>query len=171
MKKTNILATTTLAGTLLFNGVNASQANASENISPQQAEENVKNFVTNNKNYNLIDETEFRHMPDKWSDFNKPNNTYKIDVGEKYRQLPSFLYVKKDNGDIYDANGNLLKKGLVSSESISQNDEQISRVTDSTVHSLPETGEKSNSDLVTVVASVLLATGSLLIFRKTFKSK
>ena len=36
---------------------------------------------------------------------------------------------------------------------------------------LPETGEQSNSGLVTVIASVLLAAGSLLIVRKTSKSK
>ena len=36
---------------------------------------------------------------------------------------------------------------------------------------LPETGEESNSGLVTIVASVLLATGSLLAFRRTSNSK
>lgn len=36
---------------------------------------------------------------------------------------------------------------------------------------LPETGEQSNSGLVTVIASVLLAAGSLLTFRRVSKSK
>lgn len=41
----------------------------------------------------------------------------------------------------------------------------------SATNALPETGEQSNSGLVTVIASVLLAAGSLLIVRKTSKSK
>nr|WP_228452090.1 LPXTG cell wall anchor domain-containing protein [Staphylococcus hominis] len=36
---------------------------------------------------------------------------------------------------------------------------------------MPETGEQSNSGLVTIVASVLLAAGSLLAFRRTSNSK
>ena len=35
---------------------------------------------------------------------------------------------------------------------------------------LPEKGEQSNSGLITVIASVLLAVGSLLTFKKTSKS-
>ena len=41
----------------------------------------------------------------------------------------------------------------------------------STAQALPETGEQSNSGLVTIVASVLLAAGSLLAFRRTSNSK
>ncbi|MBA6432797.1 LPXTG cell wall anchor domain-containing protein [Pseudomonas aeruginosa] len=35
---------------------------------------------------------------------------------------------------------------------------------------LPETGESSNTTILTIVASVLLAAGSLLVFRRTSKS-
>lgn len=41
----------------------------------------------------------------------------------------------------------------------------------STAQALPETGGQSNSGLVTIVASVLLAAGSLLAFRRTSNSK
>ena len=40
-----------------------------------------------------------------------------------------------------------------------------------TTQALPETGEQSNSGLITIVASVLLAAGSLLAFRRTSNSK
>lgn len=40
-----------------------------------------------------------------------------------------------------------------------------------TTKALPETGEQSNSGLATIIASVLLAAGSLLAFRRTSNSK
>ncbi len=40
-----------------------------------------------------------------------------------------------------------------------------------TTKALPETGGQSNSGLVTIIASVLLAAGSLLAFRRTSNSK
>lgn len=51
-----------------------------------------------------------------------------------------------------------------------QNSQQQYSSTTEKNNSLPETGEQSNSGLVTVITSVLLAVGSLLIFKKTSKS-
>ena len=173
MKTTKILGATTLAGALLFTGVG--HVNAAENLSESQAEDSVKNFVSNN------------------------NNSYNIAFGEERNQSPSFLYVKKDTGDIYDHDGNLVQKGSANSEDTTQNNNQSSQATDNTVNTqnneqqqsqatdnakaknntqsqnqaqaLPETGEESsNTTLVTMIASVILAAGSLLAFRRTSKS-
>ena len=227
MKKSKVLATTTLAGALLFTGVGATHnAHAAENITEEQAKENVENYVTNNSNFNLKEGTTFGTAPDEWSDRNKPENTYNITFVEGLNNSPSFLYVKKDTGDIYAPNGNLLKKGSLGSENNTQANQtttsnatqeptQNTQSTDntqaatnnettnneatnnnttaatdnnvstpenntqstqsneaqSTAQALPETGGQSNSGLVTIVASVLLAAGSLLAFRRTSNSK
>lgn len=60
MKKSKVLATTILAGALLFTGVSATHyANASENVTKSQAEESVKNFVTNNSDFNPYNDTKY----------------------------------------------------------------------------------------------------------------
>lgn len=41
----------------------------------------------------------------------------------------------------------------------------------STTKALPETGQTSNSEVITIVAAILLAAGSFLTFRKVSKSK
>lgn len=196
MKTTKILGATTLAGALLFTGVG--HVNAAENLSESQAEDSVKNFVSNNNDYQTKGDTKFISTKDEWSD-SPINNSYNIAFGEERNQSPSFLYVKKDTGDIYDHNGNLVQKGSANSEDTTQNNNQSSQATDNTVNTqnneqqqsqatdnakaknntqsqnqaqaLPETGEESsNTTLVTMIASVILAAGSLLAFRRTSKS-
>ena len=194
MKNSKVLATTTLAGALLFTGVGATHhANAAENVTKSQAEESVKNYVTNNNSFNPASDTKYTewHMDDTTNTY-PVSNSYQIIFAEKSNQSPTPLYVKKDTGDIYDWNGNLLQKGSLGSENNTQvnqtttsnttsdntttqntqsNNETANNDTQSTTQALPETGEESNSGLVTIVASVLLATGSLLAFRRTSNSK
>jgi LPXTG-motif cell wall-anchored protein len=196
MKTTKILGATTLAGALLFTGVG--HVNAAENLSESQAEDSVKNFVSNNNDYQTKGDTKFISTKDEWSD-SPIDNSYNIAFGEERNQSPSFLYVKKDTGDIYDHDGNLVQKGSANSEDTTQNNNQSSQATDNTVNTqnneqqqsqatdnakaknntqsqnqaqaLPETGEESsNTTLVTMIASVILAAGSLLAFRRTSKS-
>lgn len=194
MKNSKVLATTTLAGALLFTGVGATHhANAAENVTKSQAEESVKNYVTNNNSFNPASDTKYTewHMDDTTNTY-PVSNSYQIIFAEKSNQSPTPLYVKKDTGDIYDWNGNLLQKGSLGSENNTQvnqtttsnttsdntttqntqsNNETANNDTQSTTQALPETGEQSNSGLVTIVASVLLAAGSLLAFRRTSNSK
>lgn len=194
MKNSKVLATTTLAGALLFTGVGATHhANAAENVTKSQAEESVKNYVTNNNSFNPASDTKYTewHMDDTTNTY-PVSNSYQIIFAEKSNQSPTPLYVKKDTGDIYDWNENLLQKGSLGSENNTQvnqtttsnttsdntttqntqsNNETANNDTQSTTQALPETGEQSNSGLVTIVASVLLAAGSLLAFRRTSNSK
>ena len=204
MKKASILTTTTLAGALLFTGVGAN-ANAAEQVSKSQAEDSVQELVTNNSNYTPKDGTKYTVMDEKYADPHHPENTYSVAFGEEPNQAPSFLYVNKDNGNIYDANGNLVQKASSGSEdnkqqttdnnATAQNNEQQAtdnnvtvqnneqQATDNNVtaqnneqqateKSLPETGEtQTNSSLVTIFASVLLAVGSLLTFKRFSNNK
>ncbi|WP_326515181.1 LPXTG cell wall anchor domain-containing protein [Staphylococcus hominis] len=224
MKKSKVLATTTLAGALLFTGVGATHhANAAENVTKSQAEESVKNFVTNSNDFNPASDSNYTewHMDDTTNTY-PVSNSYQIIFAEDGNQSPTPLYVKKDTGDIYDWNGNLLQKGSVSSENNIQDDQTTtsnttqdttnnntqstdntqaatnneatnnnttaatdnnvstqenntqstqSNETQTTTQALPETGEQSNSGLLTIIASVLLAAGSLLAFRRTSNSK
>ena len=120
MKKSKVLATTILAEALLFTGVSATHyANASENVTKSQAEESVKNFVTNNSDFNPYSDTKYTewHMDDVE---NKISNSYQILFAEEPNQYPTQLFVKKDTGDIYDYYGNLLKKGSLGSENNTQ---------------------------------------------------
>ena len=199
MKTTKILGATTLAGALLFTGVSSHDANAAENLSKSQAEDSVKNFVSNNNDYQTNGDTKFISTKDEWSD-SPIDNSYNIAFGEERNQSPSFLYVKKDTGDIYDHDGNLVQKGSVNSEDTTQNINQSSQATDNTVNtqnneqqtqatdnnvatqnnqqttqsdakSLPETGEQStNTGLVASIATLLLAVGSALTFKRFSKN-
>jgi len=186
MKTTKILGTTALAGALLFTGVSSHDANAAE-VSKQQAEDNVKNLVNNNNNYNPKSGTNFTVMTDKYADREKPDNTYSVAFGEEPNQSPSFLYVNKDTGDVYDAKGNLVQKNSNGSEN---NEQTQSQATDNNVatqnnqqqiqsqepaqseaKALPETGEQStNTGLVASIATLLLAVGSALTFKRFSKN-
>ena len=199
MKTTKILGATTLAGALLFTEVNA---NAAENVSKSQAENSVQELVSNNNNFNPKEGTKYVVMDDKYADPNRPENTYSVAFGEEPNQSPSFLYVNKDTGNIYDHDGNLVQKASVNSEDTTPNNSQSSQTTDNTDNTvntpnneqqqtqttdnnttaqtntntqeqakvLPETGESTNTTIVTMIASVLLAAGSLLTFKRFSKT-
>ncbi|RXJ08043.1 hypothetical protein, partial [Deinococcus metallilatus] len=104
MKKLGILGTTTLAGALLFTGVN-SNADAAE-FSKSDAQNSVQNFVEGNPNYNLDPSSQFI---DNTESDQPVSNAYKIGFGETQNQSPTWLYVKKDTGEIVDANGNVIQ--------------------------------------------------------------
>lgn len=180
MKTTKILGTTALAGALLFTGVSSHDANAAE-VSKQQAEDNVKNLVNNNNNYNPKSGTNFTVMTDKYADREKPDNTYSVAFGEEPNQSPSFLYVNKDTGDVYDAKGNLVQKNSNGSENNEQTQSQATQNNQQQTQSqepaqseakeLPETGEQStNIGLVASIATLLLAVGSALTFKRFSKN-
>ncbi|MDU6962647.1 LPXTG cell wall anchor domain-containing protein [Staphylococcus hominis] len=60
---------------------------------------------------------------------------------------------------------------VATDNSISTQENNTQSTQSNEAQALPETGEQSNSGLVTIVASVLLAAGSLLAFRRTSNSK
>ncbi|PNZ71064.1 LPXTG cell wall anchor domain-containing protein [Staphylococcus croceilyticus] len=202
MKKSSIFATTTLTGALLFSGVGAHQAHAAENVSKSQAEKNVQDLVTNNSNYHPKEGTKYTVMDEKYADPNHPKNSYSVAFGEEPNQSPSFLYVNKETGNVYDANGNLVQKASTNSENnqaktnntrvnssntnqestvnhnnqsnastINNNNASTQNNEQQTTKALPETGEQFNSDLITIIASVLLAAGSLLTFKRFSSNK
>lgn len=193
MKKTKILGATTLAGALLFTGVSSHDANAAENLSKSQAEDTVKNFVTNNNDYNVSANSKFKEFHHQ---IEKPfENSYSIIFAEDGNQSPTNLFVDKSTGDIYDYKGNLVQKNSNGSDSNSnaqatdnnvatQNNEQQTQATDNNVatqnnqqqptqseaKALPETGETANTGLVTSIATLLLAVGSALTFKRFSKN-
>ncbi|MEJ7255174.1 LPXTG cell wall anchor domain-containing protein [Staphylococcus epidermidis] len=163
MKTAKILGATTLTGALLFTGVSSHDANAAE-VSKQQAEDNVENLVNNNSNYSPKSGTDFTVMTDEYADRDKPDNTYSVAFGEEPNQSPSFLYVNKDTGDVYDAKGNLVQKNSNGSDNTQKQPAQ------SEAKALPETGETENTGLVASIATVLLAIGSLFTFKRFSKN-
>lgn len=222
MKKLGIFGTTTLAGVLLFTGVN-SNADAAE-ISKSDAQNSVQNFVEGNPNYNLDPSSQFI---DNTESDQPVSNAYKIGFGETQNQSPTWLYVKKDTGEIVDANGNVIQAAnsnqtseqqttqgerpyggvtpdgmtneeyaeleqnvpnpnevsteeynqAVESETarIQNESEQTSENTNasqSEVSELPETGseEKNSTAITTMIATILLAAGSLLTFKRFSKN-
>ncbi|GEQ04172.1 MULTISPECIES: LPXTG cell wall anchor domain-containing protein [Staphylococcus] len=222
MKKLGILGTTTLAGALLFTGVN-SNADAAE-FSKSDAQNSVQNFVEGNPNYNLDPSSQFI---DNTESDQPVSNAYKIGFGETQNQSPTWLYVKKDTGEIVDANGNVIQAAnsnqtseqqttqgerpyggvtpdgmtneeyaeleqnvpnpnevsteeynqAVESETarIQNESEQTSENTNasqSEVSELPETGseEKNSTAITTMIATILLAAGSLLTFKRFSKN-
>ncbi|MCE5038759.1 LPXTG cell wall anchor domain-containing protein [Staphylococcus auricularis] len=179
MKKFGILGTTTLAGALLFTGI-SSNAEAAE-ISESQAENAVNDYIENNSDFNPKSEAQIFDNDTN----NKVENAYKVGFGEEGNQGPTWIYVNKDTGDLYNGFGELIQEN-----NSDQNNEENSNSEESTApktneqqnneatqqvnedeNQLPETGQTSNSSLATFVGAVLLAFGSLLTFKRFSKSE
>ncbi|GEP83822.1 LPXTG-motif surface-anchored protein [Staphylococcus piscifermentans] len=172
MKKLGLLGTTALASTLLFTGVQSNTANAAT-IDEGQASNSVKNLVENNDNYQPKSETQYTIDKDGT---NPVDNSYKVAFGEEPHQAPSFLYVKKDTGDIYDYKGNLIQKASNSSantqKQTQENNEQNNQGNlEKHNQTLPESGTESNSTLITLFGSILLTLGAFLSIKPVSKNK
>ena len=91
--------------------------------------------------------------PDKTLSIDAPNNTQSADNTQTA------------------TNNNTTTATTDNNDSTQENNTQSTQSTQSneakTTQALPETGEQSNYGLVTIIASVLLAAGSLLAFRRT----
>lgn len=185
MKKTSILTTTILAGALLFSGLGAHQAHAAESEVTANNATEIGSSVMKEHGYHP-ENVNFREPEDK-------GNYYLISYGNK---SGAGALASTENADL-DKVGYYQFATDQNSTSSSNivNNEQQNQTADSNIsaqnsqqqysstteennnsqlqvenNSLPETGEQSNSGLVTVIASVLLAVGSLLTFKKTSKS-
>lgn len=193
MKKSKVLATTTLAGALLFTGFG--QANASEQINVNNAKDIAIKASLNKE------AREHSFSPGVTSDLEyntsyttfKRGNDYIISSPEKY----AGIYRLTESGKLYYKSQNNGKEYYISQENVdnaqqtsqsnqpsdnnttTQNNVQHTTVNNvstqntkpQTTNALPETGEQSNSSLVTILASVLLAAGSLLTFKRFSNNK
>ena len=207
MKKASILATTTLAGTLLF--VGAGHAQAASQISSQQAENEVASYIQSSNNYHKMPESGVSAISSQES-FSPIKNAYAIAFGQVGDNGPTYLYVNKSTGTIYDGHGNVLQQGTLGQTPSNANNQQNGENTQTTANNqnsqnttqqsnanatpnaqssqdnvttknttnqatsakaLPETGETSNSGLVTTIAATLLAAGSFLVLRRTSTTK
>lgn len=216
MKKSKVLATTTLAGALLFTGVGATHhANAAESeVNVDNAIEITKQITAENGFDNS--KINFNHPTDKGDYIDVAGNNasgaggalyrvYKdgtvqwsdgLAGGMPYEDLGKYDLAKNTNSTQDTTNNNTqstdntqaaTNNETTNNEATNNNttaatDNNVStpenntqstqsNEAQSTAQALPETGGQSNSGLVTIIASVLLAAGSLLAFRRTSNSK
>lgn len=207
MKKTGVLATTTLAGALLFTGVGATHnAHAAESEVTASNATTIGISVMKEHGYHP-ENVNFREPEDK-------GNYYLISYGNKSGAGVGAVRVYKDglvragagavastenadldkvgyyqfetaqentSNNVANDNSNNEQQNQATNENASSQNNQTQNSTvgeensntqqqnQSTTKALPETGEQSNSGLVTIIASVLLAAGSLLTFRRFSK--
>lgn len=202
MKKSKVLATTTLAGALLFTGVGATHnAHAADYVNDSNIRDYAKNAI--GSKYTEAGSVSIGGYGGGVTD--KDNGVK--DNGDYYTVI---FYGEKDNGvgaaKVYkdgrieaqtprDANNvltidapnntqstdntqaatnnNTTTATTDNNVSTQENNTQSTQTNEAqtTTKALPETGEQSNASLVTIIASVLLAAGSLLAFRRTSNSK
>ena len=195
MKKSKVLATTTLAGALLFTGVNTNNANAEAKQDLQLASEKEWQIQHDRLLKARLSGqggegggpgavTSYQDSYQEYIDYYKKwgsQNGYDISIrsekesAELFKddksvdfdnyQLPKDQTTQNNNEQNQTANNNPQTQGNSNNVAIQTNEAQT------TTQVLPETGEQSNSGLVTIIASVLLAVGSLLAFRRTSNSK
>lgn len=215
MKKSKVLATTTLAGALLFTGVNTNNANAEAKQDLQLASEKewqiqhdrllkarlsgqggegggpgaVTSYQDSYQEYidyykkwgsqngydiSIRSEKESAELfkDDKSVDFDnyqlpkdQTNSTTTTQNNNEQNQTANNNPQTQDNNNLTTQNNEQQTQGNSNNVAIQTNEAQT------TTQVLPETGEQSNSGLVTIIASVLLAVGSLLAFRRTSNSK
>lgn len=203
MKKSKVLATTTLAGALLFTGVGNVDAAQTVNDS------NIRDYAQNTLGSHYT-KSGAVSIGGGWSDIEPEDHGIK-DRGNYYDVV---FYGEKDNGigvaKVYkdgrieahtpsdplktltidapnntqstdntqaatnnEATNNNTTATTDNNVSTPENNTQSTQSNEaqSTAQALPETGGQSNAGLVTIIASVLLAAGSLLAFRRTSNSK
>lgn len=194
MKTVKFLGATTLAGALLFTGAGAtysSEANAAEQgLSDSQVLNTANGYI---QSHGIKLNPQSKVMINKQEP--SPNGYVAVMFGEQGHNGPSAVFVNKSNGSIIDdhakehnvktpdqqqdtnatdhtnnstaQNNNQGQSSKATSNAKSENKTQSQNQS----KALPETGEEtSNTTLVTMIASVILAAGSLLAFRRTSKS-
>lgn len=209
MKKSKVLATTTLAGALLFTGVGATH-----NVHAAESEVTANNAT----DIGISVMKEHGQHPENVN-FNTPEDRgdhYVIFYGNKSGHGSGAVEVYKnglvksgsgalagtEKGDMTnlgyyqfekaqntnstnnntqaatnnettnnEATNNNTNAATDNNVSTQENNTQSTQSNEAQAQALPETGGQSNSGLVTIVASVLLAAGSLLAFRRTSNSK
>ncbi|MCJ1661149.1 LPXTG cell wall anchor domain-containing protein [Staphylococcus sp. NRL 16/872] len=196
MKKVGILATSALAGTLLFagTGFEGNQAHASEYSESSVTLATPQEWQ---KTHDSLLQARLKGGAGEGGGFGSVNS-YQSSYAEYVNYL---VKLKEEYPDTYPtpvipAEGQAFLNGQNGSNSTSEsNNQQTNANTTSNAQSsqdnstttsqnanhstsqttptkaLPETGETSNSGLVTTLATVLLAVGSFLVFRKKSTTK
>ncbi|MGV3243167.1 LPXTG cell wall anchor domain-containing protein [Staphylococcus sp. 11261D007BR] len=191
MKKVGLLATTAFASTLLFTGINANEANAAENeLSDAQIESIAKEYF-DNTNIQLI-------MPDSYGIYREasgPEGYTPVYFGEEGHNGPSGIFVNNITGEVLDYQADKHQFNNDATEATNQPQEQTPSA-EQNVNTqanntgaetasapqqeeatqeqamLPETGgEASNSTMITIIASLFIAAGSFLTFKRRSKQK
>ncbi|MCI2775030.1 LPXTG cell wall anchor domain-containing protein [Staphylococcus petrasii] len=190
MKKVNLLGATTLAGTLLFTGVGAYQAHAETQEytlpTPEKWQERHDEML----------EARLAHPnqggegggPGAINSYDKSYQEYVQNALDYEKQVGGIHFIVPQEGkDLINGvnnqpttnnKGNSIDSEAKNQSSVANNNQQTTNLSNnknvqeqSQTKALPETGEQSNSGLVTILASVLLATGSLLTFKRFSNNK
>lgn len=210
MKKSKVLATTTLAGALLFTGLGATHnAHAADFVNDSNVRDYAKNAIgskyteagsvsiggygggVTEKDNGVKDNGDYYTVIFSGEEDNgigaakvykdghieaqtprDPNNVLTIDAPNNTQATTNNNETTNNeatNNNTTAANDNNVSTQENNTQSTQSNEAQTTAQT--TAQTLPETGEQSNYGLVTVIASVLLAAGSLLAFRRVSKSK
>lgn len=201
MKKVGLLATTAFASTLLFTGINANETNAAENeLSDSQIEDIANNYLNSN-NIDLAEGTNITIAPDHYtSPEGYTNVVYAEDGGNGPSDIQSSIYVNNVTGEVLDYNAENHKPNNDTEEMANPEGQQQTPSAEQNVDAqanntgaeatneaasapqqeeanqeqamLPETGgEASNSTMITIIASLFIAAGSFLTFKRRSKQK
>ncbi|WP_053023676.1 LPXTG cell wall anchor domain-containing protein [Staphylococcus haemolyticus] len=201
MKKSKVLATTTLAGSLLFTGVGATHnAHAADYVNDSNVRDYAKNAIgskyteagsvsigghgggVTDKDNGVKDNGDYYTVIFSGEKDNGVGAAKVYKDGRIEAQTPrdanNVLTIDAPNNtqstDNNQAatNNNTTTATTDNDVSTQENNTQSTQTKEAqTTKALPETGEQSNSGLATIIASVLLAAGSLLAFRRTSNSK
>lgn len=196
MKKSKVLATTTLAGALIFTGVGATHnAHAADYVNDSNVRDYAKNAIgskyteagsvsigghgggvtdkDNGDYYTVI----FSGEKDNGVGAAKVYKDGRIEA-QTPRDANNVLTIDAPNNTQSTDNNQAATNNNTTATtdndvSTQENNTQSAQTNEAqtTAQALPETGGQSNSGLVTIIASVLLAAGSLLAFRRTSNSK
>jgi len=188
MKKSKVLATTTLAGALLFTGVGATHNAHAESKRPinvfteKQFNEQPKVGENDGHGGGPGSDVHIVSKGESYQDYlNRVKNGQALNE-EASGQKIKYVYPKEAK-DILNGNNsdnNQSKTTVVDTYQGDQQQQNNGQQTQATTQNntqsqsttLPKTGKEDvNSGLVTIIASVLLAAGSLLAFRRTSNSK
>ena len=187
MKTTKILGATTLAGALLFTGVGATHSNEAHADTQKVTLPTPDQWQKQHDR--LLESRLAGHGgegggPGAVNSYDNSYNEYvqhNLDYEKKYGMVH---FVIPSEGKAYlngqDTQGNDQSSQATDNTVAAQNNGQQAQATDNTVtqantqaqseaQALPETGETSNTTLVTMIAAVMLAAGSLLTFKRFSK--
>lgn len=182
MKKVNILGVTTLAGTLLLTSVGTASA-AENHLSHSQIQNSASSYIQSH-GINLKQGSKI--LITKSSDIggDVPNGYTPVMFGEEGHNGPSYILVNETNGDIINPDAKSHNAKLPDQVTKNQNEKQSANAighaknqqpktnkTQSQTQPLPETGKESNSTTITTIASLLLAIGGLLTFKRVANNK
>ncbi|OJH01821.1 cell surface protein [Staphylococcus hominis] len=211
MKKSKVLATTTLAGALLFTGVGATHnAHAADFVNDSNVRDYAKNAIgskyteagsvsigghgggVTDKDNGVKDNGDYytvifygekdngvgaaKVYKDGRIEAQTPrdaNNVLTIDAPNNTQSTDNTQAATNNETTNNEATNSNTTAATDNNVSTPENNTQSAQTNEAqtTTQALPETGGQSNSGLATIVASVLLAAGSLLAFRRTSNSK